>query len=60
MTKVAAVKQQLDYQSDSGMVNQNAAMKMGQQVGAEYMLYGNLSSIVKRTAAARMFITNSP
>jgi len=53
MTKVAAVKQQLDYQSDSGMVNQNAAMKMGQQVGAEYMLYGNLSSIVKRNSSRK-------
>ncbi len=53
MTKVAAVQQQLDYQSDSGMVNQNAAMKMGQQVGAEYMLYGNLSSIVKRNSSRK-------
>jgi len=53
MTKVTAVKQQLDYQSDSGMVNQNAAMKMGQQVGAEYMLYGNLSSIVKRNSSRK-------
>ncbi len=53
MTKVAAVKEQLDYQSDSGMVNQNAAMKMGQQVGAEYMLYGNLSSIVKRNSSRK-------
>ncbi len=53
MTKVAAVKQQLEYQSDSGMVNQNAAMKMGQQIGAEYMLYGNLSSIVKRNSSRK-------
>jgi len=48
MTKVAAVKKQLEYQNESGMVNQNAAIRMGQQIGAEYMLYGNLSSIVKR------------
>ena len=53
MTKVAAVKKQLDYQSDSGMVNQNAAMQMGQQIGAEYMLYGNLSSIVKRNSSRK-------
>ncbi len=53
MTKVAAVKQQLDYQNESGMVNQNAAMKMGQQIGAEYMLYGNLSSIVKRNSSRK-------
>lgn len=48
MNKVEAVRQQLEYQADSGMVNQASAMKMGQQIGAEYMMYGNLSSIVKR------------
>jgi len=53
MTKVTAVKKQLDYQNDSGMVNQNAAMQMGQQIGAEYMLYGNLSSIVKRNSSRK-------
>ena len=26
---------------------------MGQQIGAEYMLYGNLSSIVKRNSSAK-------
>ncbi len=53
MTKVAAVKQQLDYQNDSGLVNQDTAIKMGQQIGAEYMLYGNLSSIVKRNSSRK-------
>jgi len=48
MTKVDAVKKQLDYQGDSGMVNESTAVNMGRQIGAEYMMYGNLSSIVKR------------
>lgn len=50
MTKVAAVKEQLDYQSESGMVNPAKATAMGKQIGAEFMLYGNLSSIVKRNS----------
>jgi penicillin-binding protein activator len=50
MTKVSAVREQLSYQKDSGMVNPNSAMQFGKQVGAEYMLYGNLSSIVKTDA----------
>lgn len=48
MTKVEEVRDQLDYQSDSGMVDPSKAVKMGRQIGAEYMMYGNLSSIVKR------------
>ncbi len=53
MTKVAEVRKQLDYQANSGMVNENKAMQMGRQVGAEYMLYGNLSSIVKRAGSTK-------
>lgn len=50
MTKVAAVKEQLEYQTESGMVNPAAATQMGKQIGAEFMLYGNLSSIVKKSS----------
>ena len=50
MTKVNAVRDQLNYQNESGMVNPNSAFQFGKQVGAEYMLYGNLSSIVKTDA----------
>ena len=53
MTKVAAVRKQMDFQGDSGMVKESTAMKMGQQIGAEYMLYGNLSSIVKRNSSSK-------
>ncbi|ASK35838.1 penicillin-binding protein activator LpoB [Alloalcanivorax mobilis] len=48
MTVVNKVRQQLEYQQDSGMVDQSTATQMGRQIGAEFMLYGNLSSIVKR------------
>ena len=47
MTRVAAARKQLDYQQNGGMVDPNKAMQFGQQVGAQYMLYGNLASIVK-------------
>ncbi|MBW3141048.1 penicillin-binding protein activator LpoB [Ferrimonas balearica] len=48
MTRVDAVRKQLDYQNNSGMVDPAKAIQFGRQVGAQYMLYGNLSSIVKR------------
>ena len=47
MTRVEAAREQLTYQQDGGMVDTNSAIAFGQHVGAEYMLYGNLSSIVK-------------
>lgn len=53
MTKVASVRKQMDFQGDSGMVKESTAVKMGQQIGAEYMLYGNLSSIVKRNSDSK-------
>ena len=51
MSKVKAVKKQLHYQHDSGMVDQQTAVKVGQQVGAHYMLYGDISSIHARNDA---------
>jgi uncharacterized protein (TIGR02722 family) len=50
MGKVSAVREQLDYQNEGGLVNPNKAVQFGKQVGAEYMLYGNLASIVKTNA----------
>ena len=38
---------QLNYQKNSGLVNQATSVKAGGHIGAEYMLNGNLSSIVK-------------
>lgn len=48
MSRVEAAREQIKFQQDSGMVDQNKAIQFGKQVGAEYMLYGNLSSIVKK------------
>ena len=48
MTKVETIKNQLQYQNESGMVDPSTSTAFGKQIGADYMLYGNLSSIVKR------------
>lgn len=48
MTAIEQVKEQLNYQESSGLVNPESAVVVGKQVGAEYMLYGNMSSIVKK------------
>lgn len=53
MSVVDRVRQQLEYQQSSGMVDEQQAMMMGRQVGAEYMLYGNLASIVKRNSSTK-------
>lgn len=47
MTSANAIAEQLAYQKQSGMVNQKTATRAGGHIGAEYMLNGNLSSIVK-------------
>jgi uncharacterized protein (TIGR02722 family) len=47
MSAVQAVQQQLDYQTESGSVDAKTAVRIGQQIGAEYMLYGNMAAIVK-------------
>ena len=53
MTAVKQVQEQLDFQTDAGMVNPATAVKIGQQIGAEYMLYGNMASIVKQSGNTR-------
>ena len=53
MTAVKQVQEQLDFQTESGMVNPATAVKIGQQIGAEYMLYGNMASIVKQAGNTR-------
>lgn len=49
MTRVDAVRKQLEFQNEAGMVDSTKAIQFGNQIGAQYMLYGNLSSIVKST-----------
>jgi len=53
MSKVEAVRKQLEFQHGSGMVNPETAVRTGRQIGAEYMLYGNLSSIVKKKGGTK-------
>lgn len=53
MTVVDRVQQQMDFQTQSGMVNRETAVRMGQQIGAEFMLYGALTSITKRSGSSQ-------
>lgn len=53
MTRVNSVRKQLDYQNNAGLVDPSTAIKFGQQIGAQYMLYGNLSSIVKQGGSTK-------
>lgn len=53
MAQVEKIRQQLAYQNESGMVNKGTAAQIGQQIGAEYMLYGNMASITKQSKKTR-------
>ncbi len=45
MAQVKQMKKQMEYQSQSGMVDQATATKMGQQIGARYMIYGSIADM---------------
>ena len=51
MDRVEAVRTQLNFQNTDELVNQNTAIQFGKMVGAQYMLYGYLSSIVKNAGS---------
>ncbi len=51
MDRVESVRKQLDFQNNDELVNQSTAIQFGKMVGAQYMLYGNLSSIVKNAGS---------
>lgn len=53
MTKVDAVAKQMDYQHNSGMVDETKSVQMGRQLGAQFMLYGNFSSIQKTAGSTK-------
>jgi hypothetical protein len=53
MSVVAEVARQFDYQRNSGLVDERQSVKMGQQVGARFMIYGNLSGIAKQDGSSR-------
>lgn len=44
-TTEAAVREELNYQQNSGMVDPEKAVPMGKQYGAEYLLTGNFAEI---------------
>ncbi|QIA63726.1 penicillin-binding protein activator LpoB [Vibrio astriarenae] len=48
MDRVESVRDQLNFQNNDELVNQSTAIQFGKMVGAQYMLYGNLSSINKQ------------
>ncbi len=47
MDRVEDVRQQLQFQNNDQLVDKGSSVQFGKMVGAQYMLYGNLSSIVK-------------
>ncbi|NOI37036.1 penicillin-binding protein activator LpoB [Vibrio sp. 070316B] len=51
MDRVESVRDQLNFQNNDELVNQSSAIQFGKMVGAQYMLYGNLSSIVKQAGS---------
>jgi uncharacterized protein (TIGR02722 family) len=53
MTKADAISKQLDYQKNSGMVDEAKSVQMGHQLGAQFMLYGNFSSIEKTAGSTK-------
>ncbi len=53
MTSVDRVRDQLEYQRDSGMVDPDTAREMGRHIGSEFMLYGALTGIAKRDGSTR-------
>lgn len=53
MTRVDDVRKQLNYQNNAGMVDPSTAINFGKHIGAQYMLYGNLSSIKKQDGSTK-------
>ncbi len=53
MDRVESVRKQLNFQNNDELANPSTAIQFGKMVGAQYMLYGNLSSIVKRSGSDR-------
>lgn len=44
---------QLEYQNKSGLVNPSTAKPVGRHVGADYMLAGEITSIVKKSGSTK-------
>ncbi|WP_297474954.1 penicillin-binding protein activator LpoB [uncultured Photobacterium sp.] len=48
--RIKAVRQQLNFREDDRFVNQSTAIQFGNMVGAQYMLYGHVSTVMKSTS----------
>ncbi|SMY32426.1 penicillin-binding protein activator LpoB [Photobacterium andalusiense] len=48
--RVKAVRKQLHFSQDDRFVNQSTAIQFGNMVGAQYMLYGHVSTVMKSTS----------
>ena len=51
MSLVESARSQLNFQNKDDMVDPKTAIRFGQMIGAEYMFYGNLSSIYKEAGS---------
>ncbi len=52
MAAIKPVQEQLDRQMESGRMDPKTAVRLGQQIGAEYMLYGTIEPPAKPGLAA--------
>lgn len=50
-SQIESVRKQLDFEHTDGLVNQAKAIKFGKMIGAEYMLYGQISSEMKNSGS---------
>ena len=48
------LQKQLDYQNESGVVDPSTASRQAQQIGAKFMLYGEIGSIVKQSNRTKL------
>ena len=51
MSRVESARSQLKFQNSDELSNPKTAIAFGQMIGAEFMLYGNLSSIYKEAGS---------
>ena len=51
MSRVESARSQFNFQNKDDMVDPKTAIRFGQMIGAEYMFYGNLSSIYKEAGS---------
>ncbi|KJG11398.1 penicillin-binding protein activator LpoB [Photobacterium kishitanii] len=48
--RVQAVRKQLNFREDDRFVNQSTAIQFGNMVGAQYMLYGHVATVMQSTS----------